>query len=585
MGVSIKNTPTSQYPYGTDMKIKSQLSKIIQQALNSANIEASKIIISDATKPEFGDYQYNGIMKLAKILKKNPREIANTVAEHIDTTNMIAKVEIAGPGFINIWLDNNWLSNQTSNILNDKRVGVGYVDTPQRVVIDYSGPNMAKQMHVGHLRSSIIGDTLATLLEFLGDHVIRQNHIGDWGTQFGMLIAYLEEQGADGSTKELKDLEQFYKDAKVRFDQSEEFANKARDYVVKIQNGDKHCLTLWQSFINASLGHCEEIYEKLGVNLTRDNVRAESFYNNQLSQVIKILKEKNISTISNGAECVFVDGEENPPVIIQKGDGGFLYATTDLAALNFRDKELNANRICYVVDARQAQHFKQVFSIAKEAEMIKEEVSLEHIGFGTMMDKSGKPFKTRDGGTVKLVDLLDEAIVRAKETIRDRDVHSPEEIEDIAKAIGIGAVKYADLSISRESNYIFSWDKMLSFEGNTSLYMQYAYARIQSILRKHNSEIKGNIIVNDEIEHRLALMVLKFEDTLIKASKEATPHTITSYLYDLVSIFMKFYELNPILKGDITEEIKMSRLQLALLTGEVVKKGLDILGIDVVDKI
>ncbi len=566
------------------MKIKSQLTKIIEQALLDANIEAKDIVISDATKAEFGDYQFNGIMRLAKILKKNPREIASTVVEHIDTTKMIAKVEVAGPGFINIWLDNSWLSQQANRIIDDKRVGVGYIETPQKVVVDYSGPNMAKQMHVGHLRSSIIGDTLATLLEFLGDEVIRQNHIGDWGTQFGMLIAYLEEQNTDGNSQELKDLEQFYKDAKVRFDQSEEFANKAREYVVKIQSGDENCLRLWQSFINASLGHCEEVYEKLNVNLTRDDVRAESFYNDQLPKVIETLKEKSISTTSNGAECVFLEGEDTP-IIVQKGDGGFLYATTDLSALTFRDKELNADRICYVVDARQAQHFKQVFTIAKQAGMVKESVKLEHIGFGTMMDKGGKPFKTRDGGTVKLVDLLDEAVARAKETIKDRDVHSQEELDVVAKAIGIGAVKYADLSISRESNYIFSWDKMLSFEGNTSLYMQYAYARIQSILRRHNAEIKGEIIIGDEIEHRLALMLLKFEDTLTKASIDATPHTITSYLYDVVTLFMKFYELNPILKEGIDEKTKMSRLQLAKLTGEVIKKGLDILGIDVVEKI
>ncbi|CAA6821357.1 MAG: Arginyl-tRNA synthetase (EC [uncultured Sulfurovum sp.] len=566
------------------MKIKSELSKIIENALNSADIKADEIVISDATKPEFGDYQFNGIMKLAKILKQNPRQIATNVVEQVDLTGMISKVEVAGPGFINIWLDNRWLSVQTTAIVNDVRVGVEQVEKPKRVVVDYSGPNMAKQMHVGHLRSSIIGDTLATLLEFLGENVIRQNHIGDWGTQFGMLIAYLEEQNTDGNTQELKDLEQFYKDAKVRFDESEEFANKAREYVVKIQKGDTHCLTLWQSFINASLGHCEEVYKKLNVNLTREDVRAESFYNNQLSKVIETLKEKDISTTSNGAECVFLEGDETP-TIVQKGDGGFLYATTDLAALNFRDKELKADRICYVVDARQAQHFKQVFTISKQAGMVAEEVVLEHIAFGTMMDKGGKPFKTRDGGTVKLVDLLDEAVVRATEAIKDRNIHSKEELASMAKAIGIGAVKYADLSISRESNYIFNWDKMLSFEGNTSLYMQYAYARIQSILRKYKAEVTGDILVEDEVEHRLALMLLKFEDTLTKASIEATPHTITSYLYDLVSVFMKFYELNPILRDDIDEVTKISRLQLATLTGNVIEKGLSILGIDVVEKI
>jgi arginyl-tRNA synthetase len=566
------------------MKIKSQLSNIISDALKSANIEADEVVISDATKPEFGDYQYNGVMKLAKILKQNPRQIATNLVEHIDTTGMIAKAEVAGPGFINIWLNDAWLGKEATAILNDERVGVGYVETPTKVVVDYSGPNMAKQMHVGHLRSTIIGDTLATLLEFLGDDVIRQNHIGDWGTQFGMLIAYLEEQGAKGEKTELKDLEQFYKDAKVRFDESEEFANKAREYVVKIQSGDEHCLMLWQSFIDASLSHCEEVYEKLGVNLTRDDVRAESFYNPKLPEVIKTLKEKELSTVSDGAECVFLDGSE-VPVIVQKGDGGYLYATTDLAALEYRAKELKAKRICYVVDARQGQHFKQVFSIAKKAGMVDEDVSLEHIGFGTMMDKGGKPFKTRDGGVIKLIDLLDEAVVKAKESIKERDAHSEEELEEIATVVGIGAVKYADLSISRESNYIFSWDKMLSFEGNTSLYMQYAYARIQSILRKHDGEIKGEIIIGDETEHRLAHLLLKFEDTLAKAAADATPHTITSYLYDVVTQFMKFYELNPILKGGIEEEVKMSRLQLAKLTASVIKKGLDILGIKVIDKI
>jgi len=566
------------------MKIKLELSKIIETALINADIHADEIVISDATKPEFGDYQYNGVMKLAKILKQNPRQIATSVAEKIDTTGMIAKVEVAGPGFINIWLNNGWLSEETTAILKDERVGVGHVAEPKKVVVDYSGPNMAKQMHVGHLRSSIIGDTLATLLAFLGDEVVRQNHIGDWGTQFGMLIAYLEEQNTDGNTQELKDLEQFYKDAKVRFDESEAFANKARDYVVKIQSGDEHCLRLWQSFINASLGHCEDVYAKLNVNLTRKDVRAESFYNDQLPQVIETLKEKGISTTSNGAECVFLEGDETP-IIIQKGDGGYLYATTDLAALNFRDKELNADRICYVVDARQSQHFKQVFTIAKQAGMVKEGVALEHIGFGTMMGEGGKPFKTREGGTPKLADLLDEAVVRAKDAIKDRDVHSEAELDAVAKAIGIGAVKYADLSISRESNYIFNWDKMLSFEGNTSLYMQYAYARIQSILRKHDDEIIGNIMVGDEVEHRLALMLLKFEDTLIKASIEATPHTITSYLYEVVTLFMKFYELNPILREEVPHETKMSRLQLAMLTASVIKKGLSILGIEVVEKI
>ncbi len=565
------------------MKIKSQLNRIIKKALESANIEASDVIVSDATKAEFGDYQFNGAMKLARTLRRNPREIALDIIKHIDSP-IVAKVEVAGAGFINIWLDDEWLSNSLNSIIDDKRVGVGFIENPKRVVVDYSGPNMAKQMHVGHLRSSIIGDTLATLLEFLGDEVIRQNHIGDWGTQFGMLIAYLEEQGEEGASKNLQDLEQFYKDAKVRFDQSEEFANKAREYVVKIQQGDPHCLNLWQKFIDTSLSHCEEVYRKLGVKLTKDDVRAESFYNPQLPKVIKTLEEKGLLVDSSGAKCVFLDNSDTP-VIVQKGDGGYLYATTDLAGLEFRAKELKANRVCYVVDARQGEHFKQVFKIAKLASMVGEGVALEHIAFGTMMDKSGKPFKTRDGGTVKLIDLLDEAVVRAKETIKKRNSHSENELEKVSSAIGIGAVKYADLSISRESNYLFSWDKMLSFDGNTALYMQYAYARIQSIFKKYNRKLDGKIVIKDSLEHKLALMILKFEDTLIKASIDATPHTITAYLYDLVTLFMKFYEQNPILKDGVEEDIKKSRLLLAKLTSNVIKKGLEILGIEVVDKI
>ncbi len=565
------------------MKIKSQLNRIIKKALESANIEASDVIVSDATKAEFGDYQFNGAMKLARTLRRNPREIALDIIKYIDSP-IVTKVEVAGAGFINIWLDDEWLSNSLNSIIDDKRVGVGFIENPKRVVVDYSGPNMAKQMHVGHLRSSIIGDTLATLLEFLGDEVIRQNHIGDWGTQFGMLIAYLEEQGEEGASKNLQDLEQFYKDAKVRFDQSEEFANKAREYVVKIQQGDPHCLNLWQKFIDTSLSHCEEVYRKLGVKLTKDDVRAESFYNPQLPKVIKTLEEKGLLVDSSGAKCVFLDNSDTP-VIVQKGDGGYLYATTDLAGLEFRAKKLKANRVCYVVDARQGEHFKQVFKIAKLASMVGEDVALEHIAFGTMMDKSGKPFKTRDGGTVKLIDLLDEAVVRAKETIKKRNSHSENELEKVSSAIGIGAVKYADLSISRESNYLFSWDKMLSFDGNTALYMQYAYARIQSIFKKYNRKLDGKIVIKDSLEHKLALMILKFEDTLIKASIDATPHTITAYLYDLVTLFMKFYEQNPILKDGVEEDIKKSRLLLAKLTSNVIKKGLEILGIEVVDKI
>jgi len=565
------------------MKIKQKLNEIIKEAFKNANIDATPIGVTEATKVEFGDYQFNGAMALAKQLKTNPREIASKIVEAMPKSDMIAKLEIAGAGFINIFLDDKMLAKSLSLAVDDDRLGVSKSANPIKVVVDYSGPNMAKQMHVGHLRSTIIGDSLSNLLEFLGDDVIRQNHIGDWGTQFGMLIAYLEEIDEDGNVS-LKDLEQFYKDAKARFDESEEFASKAREYVVKIQSGDAHCLGLWKKFIDISLGHCQEVYEKLNVNLTNSDVKAESFYNEDLPKVIEELEQSGMLKVSDGAKCVFLEGSDIP-VIVQKADGGYLYATTDLAALRYRAKELGAKRISYVVDARQSGHFKQVFKVAKDAGFVPEDVKLEHIAFGTMMDKSGKPFKTRDGGTVKLVDLLDEAIIKAKEAITNRDSFSEKDLDNVAKIVGIGAVKYADLSINRESNYIFDWDKMLSFDGNTALYMQYAYARIQSILRKYDKEIEGDIIIGDELEHRLAITLLKFEDVLEVVASNATPNILTNYLYDLATLFMRFYENNPILKDDVAKETQKSRLQLANLTAKTIKKGLEILGIKVVDRL
>jgi len=565
------------------MQIKSKLNSIIKKALKSANLESKEVNVVEATKPQFGDYQFNGIMKIAKTLKSNPRELANRVVEHIDKSDIIEKVEVAGAGFINIWISREWIEKSISSIVDDDRVGVSKVKEPQTIIIDYSSPNMAKEMHVGHLRSTIIGDTLVRLFEFLGHNVIRQNHIGDWGTQFGMLIAYLEEVGEE-NTSTLSDLEEFYRSAKKRFDEDAEFAKRAREYVVKLQNGDEQCLRLWKKFIDISLSHCEVVYNKLGTKLTKDDVRAESFYNPKLPNIVEKLKESGDLVESNGAKCVFVDGFENP-LIVQKRDGGYLYATTDLAGLEFRANSLKADKIYYVVDARQSDHFKQVFSVAKRAKLVPEEIELKHIAFGTMMDKSGRPFKTRDGGTVKLIELLDEAENRAKETIKNRDIPK-ENLDKVAKAIGIGAIKYADLSINRESNYIFSWDKMLSFDGNTALYIQYAYARIQSIFRKYKKEIDSKEVkITNDLERALALTILKFEDTLIKASADATPNTITNYLYSLVTIFMKFYEQNPILKEDISQQIRESRLILAKLTAKTIKTALYILGIEVVDRI
>ncbi len=565
------------------MQIKEKLNQLIAEAAHKAGIALEEPRVVEAGKPEFGDYQFNGAMPLAKTLKRNPRQIAQALVEALPQNEIIAKAEIAGPGFINLTLSAEWLAERLKEASSSERLGVGRRKEPQTVVVDYSSPNMAKQMHVGHLRSTIIGDSLANLFAFLGDEVIRQNHIGDWGTQFGMLIAYLEElgEGAEGS---LHDLEEFYKAAKKRFDEDEAFADKSREYVVKLQGGDVRCLHLWEQFIDKSLGHCEEVYSKLHVKLSREDVRAESAYNDELAEIVSDLEAKGLLKQSRGAKVVFVEGEENP-LIIQKSDGGYLYATTDLAAIRFRVQVLGAKRISYVVDARQAGHFKQVFAVARMAGYAPEDVELEHVSFGMMLDKSGRPFKTRDGGTVKLIELLEEAVERAKEAITQKEAYDEEELEKIAEIVGIGAVKYADLSINRESNYIFDWDRMLSLEGNTSLYQQYAYARIQSILRKYEGEIEGHVTIGDELERRLALKLLQLEDILHLAAREATPHTITAYLYDLATLFMKFYENNPILRSDVPEDLRQSRLIFAQTTARTLRLALELLGIKVLDRL
>jgi len=564
------------------MQIKPLISSAIKEAFNALDLTPKTTEVSDATKAQFGDFQYNGAMALAKELKTNPREIAQNLANVLKTNNIFDKVEVAGPGFINLTIAKSFLQDNILNSLNS-RAGVEKKSNPIKVVVDYSSPNMAKQMHVGHLRSTVIGDSIANLFEFLGDEVIRQNHIGDWGTQFGMLIAYFEEHQKDASSK-LSDLEQFYKEAKKHFDASKDFANKARDYVVKLQSGDKACLKLWQEFINKTMQHCQSVYDDLNVSLNSSHVRGESAYNDKLCNIVQNLQEQGIAKESQGAVCVFFEDSDNP-LIIQKQDGGYLYATTDLAAIDYRVNTLGAKRVCYVVDARQGEHFKQVFATAKKANIAHKDTLLEHIAFGMVLDKSGKPFKTRDGSTVKLQDLINEAIQRAKEVIKSANTYTKDELQEVAKAIGVGSLKYADLSINRQSNYIFDWDKMLSLDGNTALYMQYAYARINSILTKAGDFEQTKPQVSDELERRLALKVLSLEDRLNKAYQEAMPHLIATYLYELAGLFMKFYENNPILKENVTKETKNSRLILAKATANAIKVSLNILGIKALDKI
>ncbi|WP_046003644.1 arginine--tRNA ligase [Pseudoalteromonas rubra] len=579
------------------MNIKSILIEKALSAMAAAGIpEGTNPAVTQSTRAQFGDYQINGAMGAAKALKTNPRELAQKIIDNLDVSDLAAKTEIAGPGFINIHLKPEFLATSLEAANQDAKLGVAEHAQAKNVVVDFSSPNLAKEMHVGHLRSTIIGDAVVRALEFRGDKVTRQNHVGDWGTQFGMLIAHLEDmlaQGIDLENVALADLETFYRDAKKRFDDEEGFSDKARDYVVKLQGGDAHCQKLWQLFIDTSVKHSEEVYKKLNVTLTRDDIMAESAYNDRLAGIIELLKEKNIAVEDQGAQVVFLDELANkdgePSVfIVQKSGGGFLYATTDLAACDYRSNELGAERILIFVDARQSLHFNQVELTARKAGLLRDETSYEFCPFGTMMGSDGKPFKTRTGGTVKLAELLDEAVSRASEKLADRASELSEEARaEIARKVGIGAVKYADLSKHRTSDYIFNWDTMLSFEGATAPYLQYAYTRVRSIFRKagvDSAALSGSISIVEPQEKALALKLLQLEEVLDLMIGEATPHVLCGYLYELASLYMTFYEACPILKDDVAAEVRESRLLLCNLVAKTLHTGLDLLGIEVMEQ-
>ncbi|MAZ86537.1 MAG: arginine--tRNA ligase [Cellvibrionaceae bacterium] len=578
------------------MNIRDLLNDKVQQAMQAAGIPANcSAHLAPSKKAGFGDYQANGAMAAAKATKTNPRELAQKILDELDLDDIAEKTEIAGPGFINIHLSTHWLADQANSVLSDEHLGQDKAEQPQNIVVDYSSPNLAKEMHVGHLRSTIIGDALVRALEFQGHHVIRQNHVGDWGTQFGMLIAELEDQLQDGEVAEfaLKDLEGFYQQSKKHFDDDEAFANRARDYVVKLQSGDEHVLKLWAQFKKVSLQHSAEIYQQLNVTLGDEHVRGESSYNDDLPKVLAELQELGLAKEDQGAQVVFLeelaDKEGNPsPVIIQKQGGGFLYATSDLAALRYRTSFLQADRILYFIDARQSLHMNQVFTLARKAQFVPQSALLEHHAFGTMMGADGKPFKTRSGGTVKLAELLDEAVERAAALIAEKDPDLTEEEKvEVAQKVGIGAVKYADLSKTRTNDYIFNWESMLSFEGNTAPYLQYAFARIQSIFRKADvspDTVTGGLTLEQEQEKALGLKLLQFSEVLDQVTREAYPHVLCNYLYDVASLFMKFYEACPILKDDVDSVTRSSRLALSHLTAQTIHRGLDLLGIETMNK-
>ncbi len=563
------------------MFVKSILAERVEAAFATLGLEGPALVQA-ATRPEFGDYQANGVMAAAKRKQANPRDVANDVVAALDLSGIASNVEIAGPGFLNITIAPEFAALAAAGT-------VAQVNTPQTIVVDYSAPNLAKEMHVGHLRSTIIGDAVARVLEAQGHNVLRQNHVGDWGTQFGMLLAYMEETGANSN--ELADLEEFYRSSKQRFDADEDFQTRARERVVALQAEDPEVLSQWQKFIDISMSHCQEIYDRLGVTLKHEHLHGESSYNDALPHVIKELEAQGLLVESDGAKCVFLDEFKTKkgdplPVIVQKSDGGYLYATTDLAAMEYRTQQLGVNRVLYFVDVRQSLHFKQIFTLGNLAGFNHTEASFEHMPFGTMLGADGKPFKTRSGDIVKLADLLDEAETRAQSMLLERNPEWPEEeLETLAQNIGIGSVKYADLSKNRTSDYVFDWEQMLSLQGDTAPYLLYPYARIQRIFENgeiNPAELPDQAVSVDEEERRLAVHIAAFNDTLNQVAEEGMPHYLCGYLHELATRFSQFYEACPILKE--AGEVRERRLVLAHQTAQTLASGLDLLGIGVVQR-
>jgi arginyl-tRNA synthetase len=584
-------------------------------------------LVKSATDPRFGDYQVNGVMPLAKELKINPKKLAEKIVKGLDVSDICESIEIAGPGFINLRLKPEFVTANLLEINKDTdRLGIEEIDKSKTIVVDFSGPNIAKQMHVGHLRSTIIGDCICRLLEFEGHKVIRQNHIGDWGTQFGMLIALFDEMSHETEkhtgvplvyAQELRFplaiYEDFYKKAQERYDSDDKFAEKARAAVVALHKGDLEYTMLWQIIVGESMKQYSDIYSRLRVDLTNKHIRGESFYKDMLADIVEELKKKKLAVESDGAVCVFPQGFEDKegkvlPVIVQKSDGAYLYATTDLAAIRYRVNELKADEIIYVTDARQQLHFDMVFAVTEMAgwdvrqttddrrrttDDRKQKTELVHVTFGSVLGEDGKPLKTREGENVKLKDLLDEAVQRAKRIVEEKNPELPaDKKEQIAKAVGIGAVKYADYSNNRTSDYIFSFDKMLAMEGNTAPYMQYAYARVKSIERKAQTknvpiekELAGikKLNISEPAELDLAKHLIRCGEAIEAAVGDYRPNYLTAYLYELAQKFSAFYMDCPVL--DAGPDKRPTRLLLCDLTAKTIKHGLsNLLGIEVVEQ-
>lgn len=561
------------------MSPKRLLTERLEAAFATIGAAGAAAVVGPATRPEFGDYQANGAMAVAKRKGENPRLLAERVIAAAKLDDIAATCEVTGPGFISLTIANDWLGETLAR-------PEAAAPAPQRIVIDYSHPNLAKEMQVHHLRSTIIGDAVARVLEALGHTVIRQNHVGDWGTGFGRLVAHLNDIGEDSG--QLGDLERFYVEANARFDAEPDFAERARQVVVALQRGDAATTDRWRRYIDISMSHCHAVYEALGVGLTPADVRGESAYIGDLDGIVADLERQGLLVESDGALCVFLDafaGKDGKalPVIVRKSDGSYLYHSTDIATVRYRIETLRADRVLYIVDARQALHFRQLFALAKAAGY-SADASLEHHPFGAMLGSDGRPFKTRTGGGTKLLDLIAEAKTRARTLVAEKNpALSAAEMDAVARAVGVGALKYADLSKNRTSDYLFDWQAMLSFEGNTAPYLQYAYARIQSIFAKGNvdtGDLTGVARIGTDEEHALAVLLVRFQETLEQVAATVAPHHLCAYLYDLASAFTRFYERCPVLDG----EARHDRLLLCRYTAETLAKGLDLLGIETVPR-
>jgi arginyl-tRNA synthetase len=548
----------------------------------------------------FADLQANVALPLGKRLGRPPREVAGGLAARLDVADMCAAPEVSGPGFINFTLRDDWIAAQASQMLDDpERLGLAPVASPQTVVVEYSSPNVAKEMHVGHLRTTIVGDAIARVLEFAGHRVIRDNHVGDWGTPFGMLIEHLLDVGADSAEAALltSDPNAFYQAARHKFDNDPVFTERARSRLVRLQAGDPDTLAIWQRLVDISREYLHQVYSRLGVSLTDGDIRGESFYNDMLADTVSLLVEQGIAIVSEGALCAFPAGftgrEGRPlPLIIRKSDGGYNYATTDLAAVRYRVDKLSCDRSVYVVGSEQALHFQMVFAVAREAGWIPDGTSFEHAQIGMVLGQDGNRLKTREGETPKLSSLLQEGVDRARGILDELDAAArfdPAELDAVAEAVGIGAVKYADLSTARESAYLFDWDRMISFRGNTGPYLQYATARIRSIFRRASGDDaeaaarRSGVAITAGPERALALRLLSFGATVTQLGETAEPHRLCAYLFDVASLFTTFYEECPVLKAE-TESLRVSRLALCALTLDVLTKGLDLLGVPVPDR-